>query len=348
MNTGLELGRVLRGHAALVTAMGSPFYGALMQRMAEDADAEGPITTLIAPDARDPDAMYRLRVLGGVHRLVLAGDAPALTGHYPTTGGDGDADAAWPIVHALLEDPPPALLDALTRPPQTNEVGRSASLIGGFLVAARETGLPLRVLELGSSAGLNLRFDRYRYEQGGSGFGDPDSPVRFKDLWQTGAPPFQPGCDVAERRGCDRNPVDATTDEGRLTLLSYVWPGQTERFSLLAAALDVARDDPVRIDRAGIAEWLPSRLDAPVDDRTTVVFHSVVWQYLTEDERATVRSTLLEAAGRARPDARLAWLRLESVPDLTYAELRLTIWPGGEERLLATTGFHVGPINWLV
>jgi hypothetical protein len=103
----------------------------------------------------------------------------------------------------------------------------------------------------------------------------------------------------------------------------------------------------VHIDRAGIPDWLPSRLDARVPDRVTVVFHSVVWQYLTEDERATVRATLLEAGSRARPDAPLAWLRLEPVPDLTYAELRLTIWPGGDERLLATTGFHVDPITWL-
>jgi hypothetical protein len=347
MDTRLELGRLLRGHGAMCTALGSAFYGARMDCMADDADAGGPIVTLIAPDARDPDSMYRLRVLGGVHRLVLAGDAPELARHYPTTEGDGDAAAAWPFVRALLEDPPPAVRDALTRPPQTNDVGRSASLIGGFLVLAREIGLPLRVLELGSSAGLNLRFERYRYEQDGSGFGNPDSPVRFTDLWPAGAPPFQADCHVAERRGCDRHPIDATTDEGRLSLLSYVWPDQTERFSLLAAALDIARDDPVRVDRAGITEWLQTQLAVPAPDRVTVVFHSIVWQYLTDDDRATVETTLRDAGEPARVDAPIAWLRLEPTPDLAYTELRVTTWPGGEERLLATAGFHVGPVTWL-
>ncbi|HEX6310516.1 MAG TPA: DUF2332 family protein, partial [Acidimicrobiia bacterium] len=157
MDVGAELGRVLRGHGELCTAMGSPFYGALMELMAGDAESGGPTVVLLAPDASDAGAVYRLRLLGGVHRLVLAGDAPALARHYPTTGGDGDAAAAWPLVRGLLGDPPPTVTDALARPPQTNEVGRSAALLGGFLVLAGETRLPLRLLELGSSAGLNLR-----------------------------------------------------------------------------------------------------------------------------------------------------------------------------------------------
>lgn len=348
IETRQELGGLLRGHAEQCTAMGSPFYGALMEFMAADAEAGGPTAPLVAPDAADSGAVYRLRVLGGIHRLVLAGATPELARHYPTTGGDGDADAAWPVIRELLADPPDTVLDALTHPPQTNEVGRSASLLGGFLVVAADTGLPLRLLELGSSAGLNLRFDRYRYEQDGRGFGDPASPVRFSNLWPGRGPPFGADCRVTARRGCDRDPIDATTDEGRLTLLSYVWPGQTERFALLDGALAVARAEPVAIDRAEIPEWLAAQLMAPTPGQATVVFHSIVWQYLSGDERAAVEHTLADAGRRASADAPLAWLRLEAAPELVYTELRLTVWPGGEERLLAHAGFHIDPVTWLL
>ena len=142
------------------------------------------------PARRSSDALA-LRLLGGVHRMVLAGDAPDLARHYPSTGGDGDAAVgvvALPRPRSATR--PPAVLDALTRPPQTNEVGRSASLVPGFLHVAKSTGLPLRLLELGASAGLNLRVDRYRYEQDGVGWGDPASAVRFDDLWPDATPPL--------------------------------------------------------------------------------------------------------------------------------------------------------------
>jgi hypothetical protein len=343
----VALANLLRVHARFCRSNGSPFYADLMEHMADDAEAGGPVTTLAAPDVGAPEGGYRLRILGGVHRLVLEGAVPELARHYPSTGGDGDAATAWPVIRALLDDRHPVVLDALMRPPQTNEVGRSASLVGGFLVVAAETRLPLRLLELGSSAGLNLRVARYRYEQDGSGFGDPTSPVRFASLWQGGRPPFEARCRIAERRGCDRDPIDATTENGRLKLLSYVWPGQTDRFTMLAAALEIARDDPVAIDAALIPAWLETHLAEPAPGRATVVFHSIVWSYLTDAERVAATETLRAAGGRARPDAPLAWLRLESVPDLSSSTLTLTTWPGGDERLLARAGFHVGPIDWL-
>ncbi|MGH8984458.1 MAG: DUF2332 domain-containing protein [Acidimicrobiia bacterium] len=344
----VALANLLRVHASYCRSNGSPFYAELMEHMADDAAAGGPVAALAAPDVRAPESSYRLRILAGVHRLVLEGAAPDLARHYPSTGGDGDAAAAWPSVRTLLDDQHPVVLDALTRPPQTNEVGRSTALVGGFLLMAGETKLPLRLLELGSSAGLNLRVALYRYEQDGSGFGDPASPVRFADRWRGGRPPFDAPCRIAERRGCDRDPIDATTEDGRLRLLSYVWPGQTDRFTLLAAALEIARDDPVPIDAALIPAWLETQLDEPAPGRATVVFHSIVWSYLTAEERAAATETLRSAGGRARRDAPLAWLRLESVPDLSSTTLTLTTWPGGEERLLARAGFHVGPIDWLV
>lgn len=329
-------------------SMGSPFYGALLERMAADVADDGPIGQFLHDrlDSTYEEAVP-LRFLGGIHRLVLAGQVPELAARFPSVGGDGDAGRAWPVVLEVLDEHHDAVRDALTRPPQTNEVGRSAALVGGFLVVARDTQLPLRVLEIGSSAGLNLRFDRYWYQSDGVTYGDPASPVRFTGLWDDGVPPFDTPMTIAERRGCDRDPIDAGTEGGRLTLLSYVWPGQTARFDILRAALDVARDVPVTIDRADIPDWLAGRLREPAVGRATVVFHSITWQYLTEDERTTAEAEIAGAGGRAASDAPLAWLRLEPSADLSHAELRLTAWPGGVDTLLARCHYHLGPVHWL-
>jgi hypothetical protein len=339
---------VIRIYELACNSMGSPFYGELLDRMAGDVAAGGTLGQFLDGrlDSTYEDALP-LRFLGGIHRLVLAGQAPELAARFPSVGGDGDASRAWPAMLDALEAHGDAVRDALTRPPQTNEVGRSASLVGGFLVVARDTGLPLRVLEVGTSAGLNLRFDRYWYEADGATYGDPASPVRFVGLWENGHPPFDAPVTIAERRGCDRDPIDAGTEEGRLTLLSYVWPGQTERFAMLGAALDVARDLPVPIDRADIPEWLVRQLREPATGRATVVFHSITWQYLTDEEREAAEAELMSAGRRATRDAPLAWLRLEPSADLSHPELRVTTWPGAEERLLAHCHYHLGPVRWV-
>jgi len=212
---------------------------------------------------------------------------------------------------------------------------------------ARETGLPLRILELGSSAGLNLRFDHYRYEQDGAGFGPADSPVRFTGRWPDGIPPFDAPLQVVERAGCDRDPIDPTSEDGRLTLLSYLWPGQDERFAALHGALEVARRVPAPVERADLVDWLDVQLAMPRPGVATVVFHSIVWQYLPDSARDEARARIRAAGGRATEAAPIAWLRLEPrPPSLGVPDLRLNLWPGGDERTLATASFHTGPVHW--
>ena len=113
-----------------------------------------------------------LRFLGGVHRIVLEGRAPDLARATRPPGARSIPTTLATSTQrflAAVEEHRDELIVSLTRGVQTNEVGRCAALLLGFLAVARETGLPLRVLEVGASAGLNLRWDRYRYEGGADG-----------------------------------------------------------------------------------------------------------------------------------------------------------------------------------
>jgi hypothetical protein len=338
---------MLRLQGEWCTRLGSPLYGLLCARAADDVEAGGPTADVLAGHEDDrPASALALRLMGAVHRLVLAGEAPALARHYPSAGGDGDAAGAWPAFRALLETRRDDLRVLVEHGVQTNEVGRAAALAPGFLTVARETGLPLRILEMGTSAGLNLRWDRFRYETAERAWGDPSSPVVLRDAWETAVPPFATATTVVERAGCDPSPVDPTTDEGRLTLMSYVWPDQRERFALLGGAIEVARRVPADVERASAVDWLPRRLAAARAGAATVVFHSIALQYLDRAARERALDTVARAGARATPDAPVAWLRME--PGGEQAEVRLTVWPGGDERLVATTGFHGRGVRWLV
>jgi len=348
-----RLAETIRLQGAGFGPLGCPFYGALAAELGLDLASDGPVARVLLPysDASF-QAAYVLRLFGGVHRMALAGDAPAVAAHFPSTGGDGDARAAMDAMRELLAEPPAPVLDAMTRPPQTNEVGRSVAIASGLLVVAAELGRPVRLREIGASAALNSRCDSYWYEQDGAGWGDPRSRVRFVDLWNGGRPPFGADLAIADRRACDRDPIDATNPDGALTLLSYVWPEPAERFARAHAAIAAAAAVPVPLDRADVVDWLPGQLTTPHPGEVLVVFHSVFWQYLDAATQASVRGALASAGARASVDAPLAWLRLEPHAEhYVPAELRLTVWdgrsPDGHERLLGTSGFHGGPIEWL-
>ena len=341
----------LRWQAGWCERLGSPLYAALLEHAARDVERGGPAWEVLAAagaPARTGELMRggpALQLMGAVHRLVLEGRAPALARFYPSVGGTTDAERAAPVLIETIAGHAVELPDLMNRPIQTNEVGRSAALLVGFLAVVRDTGLPLRVLEIGASAGLNLRWDRYRYTSEIGDWGDPGSPVEIAEAFAGGTPPLEVRPEVAERRGCDPAPLDPADEDTRLTLLSYTWPDQERRFTQLRAALELAPAVPVEIDRAGAVEWLQDVLAEPRPGVATVVFHSVVLPYLGEDGIAALWRVLEAAGERARADAPFAWLSLEPGADL--ADVRLMTWPGGEARLLAHASFHGPPVRWV-
>jgi hypothetical protein len=275
---------------------------------------------------------------------VLERRAPGLAVHYPSVGGTpGDV---WPAARVVVEEQLEPLRALVRRPVQTNEVGRSSALLGGLLHVAA-LGLPVRLLEVGASGGLNLHVDRYRHEVAdGVVLGDPRSPVVLATPWRGTLPDVRAPLRLVERQGCDPGPLDPASAEDRLTLTSYVWPDQLDRFERLRGALQVAAAAPERFERLGGAAFLERELH-PRDGAATVVWHSVVWQYVPPDERDRITAAIEDAGRRATPAAPVAhlWLEPEHVDHGGFV-LRLRSWPGGELRLLADAQGHGPPVVW--
>jgi hypothetical protein len=325
----------------------SEIYARLMERCLEDLRAGGPVATLAArwTGPHPLQGLFPLRLAAAAHRLVLTGRAPDLARHYPTAGGAPRWPAAADLFIAVVAAHLDELGDQLERFPQTNEVARCGALLAAFLPLAR---LPLRLWELGASAGLNLNWDRYRFELGSFRWGPPASAVRIRAEAE-GVPPEGPAHDavlIESRAGCDLSPIDATSDEEAERLCSYVWPDQPQRLATLRGAIDVARRHPTRLTRADAADWLAEHLAAdPPDGVQRVVYHSAVWPYLEEQVRRHIEEMLVRAGRRADARTPLAWVRLEHEGEpLT---LRVRSWPGGVERRLAETHPHGLHVRWL-
>lgn len=342
-SSGQAIAAQLQWQADACRMIGSPLYAGLLERAVGDVEARGTTWEILRGHEDDPRfSVLGLRLLGAANRLVLTGREPGLAGAYDR----GRVSGAWEQLLDVFRRNVEELRTSLEQPVQTNEVGRCAALLFGFLTVAAETGLPLRLLEVGASAGLNLRWDRYRYEADGFSWGPPQSPVKLEfELEGKEAPALPAMVEIASRQGCDASPIDPTTAEGELTLLTFVWPDQTERIARMRSALEVAREEPAELERESAAAWARRMLAGPIPGQATVIYHSIVSQYLSDEERQSLFDGIREAGARASADAPLAWLRMEPADD--RADVELTLWPGGETRRIARVGYHGTPVDLL-
>ncbi|WP_026790625.1 DUF2332 domain-containing protein [Pleomorphomonas oryzae] len=322
--------------------MGSPFTA----RLADLAPRFLDRTTLtgrriLAWNGHAGEDAVPLRLFGGLHRLVLTRRDAALAAVYPPA--EASDESLSTAVSTAIARHDHELHDILMSPPQTNEVGRSAMLLPGFLWLARRFGPKLDILEIGASAGLNLHWDDYAYRYGEARWGKKKAPIELAPDCDA-PPPLDGTIEVVRRRACDLSALDPSDAEHRTRLLSYVWADQTERKARLVAALNHAAARPERVEALDAADFLARELTTPPESGTLrVVVHSIFWQYLADPIRLRIQTAMLRAA-EIEP---LAWLRLEADGKTPGAGLIVTLFPSGEHHVLARGDFHGRWLRWL-
>jgi hypothetical protein len=351
-STNPTLGDRFRAHArALVDGGRSPLYAELMAAAADDLDRGGVVAQLFAGLPAPRGSVPQLRLMGALHELVLAGSVPELARFYPSAGGESPPRGAWPSAQVALSDHFDWIRERLPRTVQTNEVGRSTVLYSVLLWLADRSERRLRLLEIGASAGLNLRADRYAYHVGEATLGEPGSAVRFENPWRPGPridlTAAQARLRITHRAGCDLAPLDPSLAEDRRRLLSYIWPDEPDRRQRLQAALQIAAVDPLPITRGPASEWLPAELAHRRPGELTVVWHSVVRQYVAAEEWAAVIECL-RAASAAEPDRPIVRIAMEPRRDhvVNFAVSRHAE-PDDPGQILAQCGDHGPPVVWI-
>lgn len=328
----------------------SPLYELLATRI---ADWEPDLQALagLAQPGQPPANM----LFGAVHWLLLGGADHPLRRWYPHLA-DGESaplsDAAWDAFQdfvALHRDVIGTLV--ASRVTNTNEVRRCTYLRAGYAEVVARTGLPLGLIELGPSAGLNLNVDHYavRYR-----FEDRDvlcTPHSALELNAAAAGPIPMPTEpprIDWRLGLELNPVDLAQEEDRRWLVGLLWPGQSERIARLEAALSIALAHPPPIRAGDALALLPAALDEAPEDCARVVAHSLVtYQWTPEMRRAL--ADILRDASRNRPVYRLHHDVVDDVVDPKAMPLVLETWVDGAvvaERL-AEAHHHGASLRWL-
>lgn len=308
----------------------SPDTAALLRRCATDE-----LALSVIPDDPPWDAPHRL--LAGARWLVLADRVEDFE----------EAEEPWSAFHGVLEQHGEWLARFVReRPVQHNEVQRCWALLPVFLTVARAAARPLELVELGTSAGLNLLWDRYGYLYGAGSWGDPDSPLQLAGDERVAVPGslLRTGVEIRRRRGIDLDPVDATSEDGLRLLKTYSRDEAYRR--RLERAREVLRNLPPELIRGDYLELLPGVLHARDPDVLTVVFQTLSTVYLDDEQRMRLRE-IVEAAGEEGP---LAWISTPTPEEHRQRRgdypLELALWPGGERRIVARMNVRGEWLEW--
>jgi hypothetical protein len=300
--------------------------------------------------------------------LAVAGDRELLRAIQPAIGSRFNANLFFAAARYLalregLEVPePPASLRAFclerlegvrellsSRVTQTSEVARCSYLLPGFELVRRELKRPLALLEVGASAGLNLLFDRYRYDYGAYGaVGPEDSPVALSPRVMEGVPPVPESMPPAVwRLGIDIRPLSPRDPDDRLWLRACVWPEHQEREQRLERALDLAARSPAPVLAGNAVDVLVEAASGTPPEATLVVFHTNTLGHLSPQEQRRLTAGIADL-GHERDTV---WLSGEgpSLAEGFEGALRLSRFPAKpvKERVLANILQHGRGFAWM-
>jgi hypothetical protein len=286
-----------------------------------------------------------------VHYLLLQKPSGPLAQFYPSLTDNAYApDSAYSAFREFCLRNADALTYLLmTRRVQTNEVRRSTYLFLVFSIISRLIDpRPLALIEIGTSAGLNLLCDKYQYRYGAYGpFGDRQSVVQLQCTFRGSKQPALPQRipNVVHRTGLDLNPIDVKDDDQVLWLHALVWPDQIERAELLRRAIGIAKRYPVKLIAGDGIELLPETVQVVPDDAVICVFHTHTINQFSLAERERLSTLLTELAATKERFFRVS---IEGIGS-PYPRLELTIWQDGHAAswVLAYCDSHGRWIEWL-
>lgn len=275
----------------------SPLYEHLARGVASDEDLLD--LARIVPSERSPPHI----LLAAVHAELLGSVDHSLGAFYLSVVSDPlsvENDDPTPLFREFCLDYEDRLRPVLeTRRTQTNAVGRCTALLPAIEYISRLADRePLALIELGTSAGLNLLFDRYAYEYDGRRVGNEESALRLSaNVRGDREPPIPDDFpQIASRIGVDLDPIDVTDPDDAHWLRALVWPEHTGRRRSLERAISIAREDPPKLRQGDAIALLPELLGEISNDVPICVFDTQLRYQLSEGRIEQLNDALAEAS----------------------------------------------------
>lgn len=318
-------------------ALQSPFYAQLSQSIAQDDQ----LLSIAAQAGSRPETNL---FFAAVQYLLQNGVEHPVANFYPNVTSSPQSGDPFPNFRDFCFTHQQAILDLIAvRRVQTNEVRRCAFLMPAFnLVYQQNHQNPLAMIDVGTSAGLNLLWDQYHYNYNGQTYGNLDAPVQIQTELRGDKHPSlnDPLPEVTYRIGLDLHPVDVKEPDQAAWLRALIWPEHKDRHHMLRAAIQMFINNPQTLRTGDALQTVPQTLNEIPSNTTLCICHSFTLNQFSPEMREQF-DTLLTTHSKIRPIYRIS-AEGNSLDLRTYNQGKCTT------QNLAEVNPHGRWINWLI
>lgn len=331
----------------------TPLYACLSRAIAENRHVLD-LFADVEPEKRKPVVLF-----AAVHYLILGGTFHELGAVYEASEVKRSLDRAPAVFADFCEEYEDDILELMQgRTIQTNEVNRMTAFLPALMYVHRQARRPLALIELGASAGLNLLFDRYRYDYAnGPAIGLPGASVRLHSTIRSGRPHFDVAAPPVDYRvGVDLKPVDLRDEDALRWLRACVFAGDVARDLRLRAAADLSQREWVDVHQGDAIALLPELLQEVPPHAELCLFNSWMMGWMAADDRERL-TELVTACGARRTIWWLTYEQANKVPGLappadvdvreSLLGLQRCTSNGVESQVLARVHPHGVWLDWL-
>jgi hypothetical protein len=319
----------------------SDLYEHLAVNIAEDKEILG-----MCRYAREGQPVPNM-LLGAVHYLLLKGYEHPLKQFYSSIVKEPEhyMGAFVPFQDFCMEYKEEVIHLLQTKLVQTNEVRRCAYLFPAFSYVYEKINKPLALIEIGTSAGLQLMWDQYSYSYGsGEIYGNRTSTVQITseikgDQFPILSNPVPP---VSHRIGLDLHINNLSDKEDYHWLKALIWPEHIDRRELFEKAAEYVKSSSIKMIEGNGIEILPRMAKEIPEESVLCVFHTHVANQIPLEGK----KKLLEEIQRIGEKREIAHI----YNNMQDRELHLDYFIGGEEHrnTIGQTEGHGRWFEWKV
>jgi hypothetical protein len=304
----------------------------------------------IAASTRDGQPVPNI-FFAAVHYLLLKNEDESLAKYYPSIQRSPITEIPFDLFKAFCLDNRHELKQIIsTRIVQTNVISRCAYLMPIFLKLIKEEGRPTTVIDIGTSAGLTLNFDKYEYWYSGQKVYGESSVLVKSNIIESPIPQVYPILQPIQKIGIDQNPIDPTDKDEVLWLKALVWADHLERFVAIDEALKLSDLKSIRFIKAEMIVDFEQVILKVERSQTLIIYATHVLYQFTQVQRDEFYA-MLERIGQTRDFYFLSVESLKSLLDKYHSKetvIELTSFKSKQKtvRFVAETNAHGNWIRW--